>query len=314
MTPTDKYVTDDVRQGFTGYINDEETNLDYAQARMYRKELGRFTSADQIFLEMGRRSFPQSFNLFSYVRNNPLSFSDSTGLDVLVSCKTNGKTKAEVSSQQAACESGTSTNLNNRKSAQFKVVVKDGRLAIVGSVDRATLSDREKKLYDTITDSGPGSVRSTLNVFATSDSITFGRYDGPGANSVDLSDLEVFNKTGDKSISGEVIAHEIIEGTISASTLVDEGELNGKSMSDAVYERAHKQADKFFGGATIRADPVPDGASVQSREVTYHFSILNVDVRVNKTFDVKQPAASVNRPFEKLPGKIDRATIVPKSN
>ncbi|MBK8810840.1 MAG: hypothetical protein IPN69_08940 [Acidobacteria bacterium] len=27
---TDKYVTDDVRQGFTGYLNDEETNLDYA--------------------------------------------------------------------------------------------------------------------------------------------------------------------------------------------------------------------------------------------------------------------------------------------
>lgn len=45
---TDKYVADDVRQGFTGYLNDSETDLDFGQARMYRNKQGRvlFTGSD----------------------------------------------------------------------------------------------------------------------------------------------------------------------------------------------------------------------------------------------------------------------------
>ncbi len=34
-------VQDSVKQGFTGYIKDDETGLDFAQARMYKKELGK---------------------------------------------------------------------------------------------------------------------------------------------------------------------------------------------------------------------------------------------------------------------------------
>lgn len=45
-TPDDDYVADDVRQGFTGYENDPETGLDYAEARIYASRLGRFTGAD----------------------------------------------------------------------------------------------------------------------------------------------------------------------------------------------------------------------------------------------------------------------------
>ncbi len=80
---TDKYVTDDVRQGFTGYLNDEETGLDYAQARMYKKELGRFTGADPL-LASGRTSLPGSWNRYAYCWNNPLKLVDPTGKDVLM--------------------------------------------------------------------------------------------------------------------------------------------------------------------------------------------------------------------------------------
>ena len=76
---TDKYVGDDVRQGFTGYINDEETGLDYAQARMYKKELGRFTAADPAMVSASIQN-PQTWNRYAYVLNNPHLYTDPFGL------------------------------------------------------------------------------------------------------------------------------------------------------------------------------------------------------------------------------------------
>ncbi|MBK7704492.1 MAG: RHS repeat-associated core domain-containing protein [Acidobacteria bacterium] len=76
---TDKYVADDVRQGFTGYLNDEETGLDYAQARMYKKELGRFLGVDPVFEIQSPSLEPQLHNLYAYVGNNPMNASDPTG-------------------------------------------------------------------------------------------------------------------------------------------------------------------------------------------------------------------------------------------
>ncbi|MCV4732750.1 hypothetical protein OFB80_33195, partial [Escherichia coli] len=68
----DKYVADDVRQGFTGYERDVEIDLDFAQARYYSPKHGRFTSPDEVFADQYEEN-PQSWNLYSYVRNNPLN-------------------------------------------------------------------------------------------------------------------------------------------------------------------------------------------------------------------------------------------------
>ena len=65
------YVADNVRQQFTGYERDDETGLDYAQARYYSYTQGRFTSPDD-FINDTHVSDPQSWNLYVYVRNNPL--------------------------------------------------------------------------------------------------------------------------------------------------------------------------------------------------------------------------------------------------
>src|SRR5690606_35084409 len=77
------YVADDVRQGFTGYENDEETGLDFAQARTLSARLGRFQSADPVYFAPARPRDPQQFNLYSYVRNNPLAFVDPDGEEIL---------------------------------------------------------------------------------------------------------------------------------------------------------------------------------------------------------------------------------------
>ncbi len=69
-----------VRQKFTSYERDNETDLDYAQARMYANRLGRFTSPDAVFINLERIQSPHLLNLYIYTRNNPLLYVDPNGL------------------------------------------------------------------------------------------------------------------------------------------------------------------------------------------------------------------------------------------
>jgi RHS repeat-associated protein len=73
------YGNDDVRKQFTGYERDDETSLDYAKARMFVSLHGRFTSPDPL-LSSGRAENPQTWNRYVYVLNNPMKFTDPTGL------------------------------------------------------------------------------------------------------------------------------------------------------------------------------------------------------------------------------------------
>jgi len=70
---------DDVRQKFTGYQKDEETGLDFAEARMYENLSGRFTAVDPL-LASGKSTDPQTFNRYIYVSNNPLKYEDPSGM------------------------------------------------------------------------------------------------------------------------------------------------------------------------------------------------------------------------------------------
>jgi len=63
---------------FTGKERDAETGLDYFGARYFSGAQGRFTSPDKPFADQ-RAQDPQSWNLYSYVRNNPLRYVDETG-------------------------------------------------------------------------------------------------------------------------------------------------------------------------------------------------------------------------------------------
>ena len=72
------YVIDNIRQKFTSKERDVETGLDYFIARYYASTQGRFTSADQPFADQSTND-PQSWNLYSYVRNHPLTIIDPTG-------------------------------------------------------------------------------------------------------------------------------------------------------------------------------------------------------------------------------------------
>jgi RHS repeat-associated protein len=83
-----EYGGDRVRKQFTGYERDKETELDFAQARYYAKELGRFNSADPVLITKERLADPQRVNVYAYVRNSPLKFTDPLGLDLVAGAKT----------------------------------------------------------------------------------------------------------------------------------------------------------------------------------------------------------------------------------
>lgn len=70
---------DSLRQRFTGKERDNETGLDYFGARYYASTQGRFTSADEL-LNSGRLEDPQTWNRYSYTLNNPLVYTDPTGM------------------------------------------------------------------------------------------------------------------------------------------------------------------------------------------------------------------------------------------
>jgi len=77
------YTADTIRKQFTGYERDTETGLDFAQARYYTKNQGRFTTADPLYYTASRPSDPQQFNLYAYVGNNPLTLIDPNGKDAV---------------------------------------------------------------------------------------------------------------------------------------------------------------------------------------------------------------------------------------
>jgi len=75
---------------FAGKERDQETGLDYSGARYYSAQSGRFTSPDPIAANEVRLVNPQRWNRYTYAADNPLTFGDPDGLDVIVFNFVNG--------------------------------------------------------------------------------------------------------------------------------------------------------------------------------------------------------------------------------
>lgn len=70
--------TDPNHYKFTGKEYDSESGLDNFGARYYASTMGRFMVPDKPFNDQASGD-PQSWNMYSYVRNNPLKNTDPTG-------------------------------------------------------------------------------------------------------------------------------------------------------------------------------------------------------------------------------------------
>ena len=66
---------------FTGKERDSESGNDYFGARYYSSNMGRFMTPDPSGLSNADQTNPQSLNLYAYALNNPLRYTDPTGLE-----------------------------------------------------------------------------------------------------------------------------------------------------------------------------------------------------------------------------------------
>ncbi|MCX7829817.1 MAG: RHS repeat-associated core domain-containing protein [Acidobacteria bacterium] len=67
---------DSLLNRFTGQEKDEMTGYDNMHFRFYASSMGRFLKPDNV---IPNASNPQSWNLYSYVENNPINYIDPTG-------------------------------------------------------------------------------------------------------------------------------------------------------------------------------------------------------------------------------------------
>ena len=275
------------RYKFTGKERDTESNLDNFGARYDSSSMGRFMSPDSIYIEGNRLFDPQSLNLYSYVRNNPLNLTDPTGMLVDVNCQ-------QVSAAQC---SQTVTDFNNSEGAQFQVTRDDktGQLNVNGDVDPTKLSGGERALYDSITNKD---ATGTVTVVGNDSSFDFERSTGKGQNSVDRSDLNALNGA-DKRLSGEIIAHAALESYDSAKPGVS-------------VDQAHDFAKQFFG---FQCDACKVGGYANGRVNTLNLNWravrLHVDFKTTLTLKTPIPLVTLRGMTTPPPRDVTNVTILP---
>lgn len=88
-TERDQHAAPVVAHRFTGKEPDAETGLYYYGARFYDPVVGRFMSADPLWVQQPEEGLgrPQVLNMYAYGNNNPTRYTDPTGEDVWDSVK-----------------------------------------------------------------------------------------------------------------------------------------------------------------------------------------------------------------------------------
>lgn len=105
----------------TGKERDAESGNDYFEARYYGSSMGRFLSPDPMGPWVADVADPQSWNFYTYGRNNPLSNVDPTGLDcVYFNNAGNGVESVDRNSNSGECGSHGGDWINGTmRSAQY---------------------------------------------------------------------------------------------------------------------------------------------------------------------------------------------------
>jgi RHS repeat-associated protein len=249
---------------------DNETGLDYFEARYYSSTQGRFTSPDPLYVELRRLIDPQQLNIYSYTRNNPLRFTDPDGLDIKLNCD-----------DKKICGEAVQ-DVNSRKGVQFKVELKDGKLKVVGKVDQKKLSTAEKALFNAISDKKN---TATINVVANTGQSEFGTHDDRGVNTVDLGNLSKLDAPGNKGglNSGDALAHEAMDAYLSLSMEENAADRAAAALYPGLYEPTdnRNQWNKYNTDVigSTRSQGITDGRGSERISIQYVTPIPGIEIR-----------------------------------
>ena len=137
-------------RGFTGHRQNNSGTYDfglvYMNARYYLPEVGRFISADTIVPEP---TDPQSYNRYSYTRNNPVNLIDPTGHVDSDGCDFNGCVLTEEARQESV--------------ASYGLALLWSRKAHMTDVDLLALLMDFAALYDTTTSEWANDLTFAIN-------------------------------------------------------------------------------------------------------------------------------------------------------
>ena len=117
-TTAQGFTGDSTRQKFTQKERDIETGLDHFLSRYYVSMQGRFINPDQPFADQDEHD-PQSWNLYAYVSNSPLSYTDPFGLWKKANCDNGGQCWESDRSDDTYASLAKLTGANPKMLAQF---------------------------------------------------------------------------------------------------------------------------------------------------------------------------------------------------
>ena len=117
---------------FTGKQRDSESGLDYFEARYNESTIGRFMTPDPSGKDAARPDDPQTWNMYAYVGNNPMTLTDPTGLQ---DCEANNGTGCNTpASGVTGGRPKSPYGAKTKKAPSARSEVVKGALKVVGGV------------------------------------------------------------------------------------------------------------------------------------------------------------------------------------
>jgi RHS repeat-associated protein len=243
---------------YTGKERDQESGLDYFGARYYASSMGRFMSPDWAAQEepvpYAVLGDPQSLNLYSYVRNNPLSHADPDGHD----CPTCQKIMNWLSSSHSSSASASG--------AAGQSTASSGGLTVTAGA--ATGSAKASASYGTNNSLSAKVTGSVASVTAKEGGNSTTQVDALTANAGAHAGVGTDPKTGIGASAGAGAGAYVLSGSQTESVTIGSVTITGSATGN-VGVGANASASIGTGGVSASAGVTPGFGGAVSLGVTW---------------------------------------------
>jgi len=173
---------------------------------------GRFTSVDPITIAPQRLADPQGLNLYAYVRNNPLSFIDPEGMDLIATGSDDDQKKLEA---------GLAAKAKELKAGDWNLAHdKNGKVSFVGDAPGRPKDAALARIYDTIVgkDASGKAVADVHLSLSNEASVAIGSTGSDGSHVINVSNAQLLATTG-SGVSGTSLSDTFYHETYEAISM-----------------------------------------------------------------------------------------------